>query len=338
MNKNRNDHFKPLNEYVYNSKMKNEATAAATYIIKDKVVVDEWYSGTHDSYVGSRHVDEKTQFNVGSIRKTYLALAISLLIEQGKIRTIDDHIVTYLEEYEKAVEGTSIRHLLTNSHGLIETDNHFEREFPVGESWAYRSPGITMLIKLVKKLSGQDLSAFMKSHVFNPFQLNETGWKTEYNEDMIYNYYHYKDTWVGPNNSDKGDQSNLFISARDLAMWGYIHLEKGCLHDKQILPQRVFERIMTPQTPITVPAHFPLNGFIWWLQNDTPLNQLGEDLPSCSFQILGITGCICLVIPKYNAVVVRMYNQLNESKGYDYLKDIREFGNVANDLLSTYRT
>ncbi len=59
-------------------------------------------------------------------------------------------------------------------------------------------------------------------------------------------------------------------------------------------------------------------------------------MPSNSYQILGITGCACLVIPEYDAVVVRMYNQLTNTGDYDYLKDIRQFGNLANDLLKSY--
>ncbi|GMX65317.1 hypothetical protein Elgi_45870 [Paenibacillus elgii] len=62
---------------------------------------------------------------------------------------------------------------------------------------------------------------------------------TEFHEDLIYNYYKDKDTWIGPNNSDAGDQSNLFVSARDLAMWGYIHLKKGRLNGRQLLPPSV---------------------------------------------------------------------------------------------------
>lgn len=168
------------------------------------------------------------------------------------------------------------------------------------------------------------------------FNLNETGWRTENNEYLIYNYYEDKDTWVGPNDSKAGDQSNLFVSAKDLAMWGYIHLRKGCLSGNQILPISIFERVTTLQTPKALSKHFPRNGFIWWLQSDSPFNQLGENLPSCSYQVLGITGCACLVVPKYNAVVVRMYNQLRNPKGYDYLSDIRHFGNLANDLLFSY--
>ncbi|WP_245699673.1 hypothetical protein [Paenibacillus glacialis] len=44
-----------------------------------------------------------------------------------------------------------------------------------------------------------------------------------------------------------------------------------------------------------------------------------------------------MVVPEYDAVVVRMYNQLGNPDGYDYLKDLREFGDIANDLLSNYQ-
>ncbi|WP_169088250.1 serine hydrolase domain-containing protein [Paenibacillus sp. PL91] len=330
------EHFKPLNDYVYSTQVDIGATAAAAYIIKNNAVVNEWYSGTHEGSQQSRAVDEHTQFNVASIRKTYLALAISLLIERGLIASIDDEIGAYLREYKDMAKGVTLRHLLTHTHGLKAEGGGLSRAFATGENWAYRNEGIAMLIQLVTYLSGKALGVFMKEHVLERCKLHETGWRTENHEHLIYNYYEDQETWVGPNNSAAGDQSNLFVSARDLAMWGYIHLAKGCLSGEQLLPQPVFERVTTLQTPSSVPTHLPRNGFIWWLQSDTLLNQIGERLPNGSYQILGITGCACLVVPKYDAVVVRMYNQLSHVNGYDYLKDIRQFGNLANDLLLSY--
>ncbi|MCP1311483.1 serine hydrolase domain-containing protein [Paenibacillus tyrfis] len=278
----------------------------------------------------------ESQFNVGSIRKTYLGLAISLLVEQGLIKSIDEEIGDYLDEYKGVANGITLRHLLTHTHGLNKQAEELSREFQPGENWAYRNLGITMLFELVSNLSRKSLSTFMRENVFEIYKLNETGWRTEFHEELIYNYYKDKDPWVGPNNSDAGDQSNLFVSARDLAMWGYIHLKKGRLNGKQLLPPSVFERVTSLATPGTVPLHLPRNGYIWWLQSDTPLNQIGECLPSSSYQILGITGCACLVILEYDAVVVRMYNQLANTGEYDYLKDIRQFGNLVNDLLRSY--
>jgi CubicO group peptidase (beta-lactamase class C family) len=228
-----------------------------------------------------------------------------------------------------------LRNLLTHTHGLIRKGTAIEREFRAGENWSYRNAGIDLLIRLVARLSGQTLSSFMREHVFDAYELNETGWRTEYREHLIYNYYANPHTWVGPNDSDAGDQGNLFVSARDLAMWGYLHLRKGRVGGKQLLPQHAFERATSLATPKTLPHQFPRNAYLWWLQSDTSLNQLGDRLPSGSYQALGITGCACLVMPEYDAVVVRMYNQLSNPAGYDYLADIRQFGNLANDLLNS---
>ncbi|BBI30947.1 hypothetical protein KCTCHS21_03460 [Cohnella abietis] len=238
-----------------------------------------------------------------------------------------------MNEFKSIAAGVTLRHLLTHTHGLIEKDGEIIREFRPGEDWAYRNVGINMLIQLVSHVSGQTLSVFMQNQLFENCNLNETGWRTKQHEHLIYSYYEEKDTWVGPNNSDAGDQGNLFISARDLAKWGNLHLRKGYVEGRQIVSQKVFERITTFQTPDNIPAHQPRNGFIWSLQSDSPLSQLGGRLPSCSYQTLGITGCACLVIPKYEAVVVRMFNQLSNPIGYDYLSDIRKFGDLANDLL-----
>ncbi|WP_238403988.1 serine hydrolase domain-containing protein [Paenibacillus paridis] len=331
-----NGHFKKLNDYAAQMQGVIGATAAAVYILKEGAVVNEWYSGRQAAAEKSKLVCEHTQFNVASIRKTYLALAVSLLVEIGLISCIDNELGSYLPEYREAARGVTIRHLLTHTHGLIDDGGSIRREFASGEGWAYRNAGIAMLIQLVNHLSGQTLSEFMRENVIERYQLSETGWRTAYDESLIYNYYEDHESWVGPNNSAAGDQSNLFVSARNLARWGYIHLVKGQLEGIRCLPPSVFDRVAALQTPNQLPAELPRHGYLWWLQRDTLLNELGERLPNDSYQILGITGCSCLVIPRSNAVVVRMYNQLSSVASYNYLNDIRHFGNLAYDLLSTY--
>ncbi|MGM0827618.1 MAG: hypothetical protein ACQEU4_05285 [Bacillota bacterium] len=78
----------------------------------------------------------------------------------------------------------------------------------------------------------------------------------------------------------------------------------------------------------------PKFGFFWWLKDNKVFchyNELGAELPEGSYQILGASGCACLVIPKYNAVAVRMYNSLYtyENKNFDHIEDIQTFGNLV---------
>lgn len=324
--------FQQLSDYVYDVQLQIGATAAALFVLQNNLIVHESYSVKHDEDERSRSVDAHTQFNVASVRKTYLALAISLLIEQGRIGSVDDPISWYLDKLPECTENVTVRHLLTHTHGLMEREGQLIQEFPAGRGWAYRNTGIEMLFKIVFRLTGMTLSEFMNIAVFEPYGLRETGWRSNPNEQMIYNYYSNPDNWVGPNDSTDGDQSNLFVSARDLAKWGQLHLRRGAALDgRQVLPLSVFERVTALQTLDAVPSEKPRNGFIWWLQHDTPQNQIGELVPAGSYQALGITGCAVLVIPDYNVVAVRMYNQLFNSVDYDYLEDIRKFGNLVTD-------
>jgi CubicO group peptidase (beta-lactamase class C family) len=327
--------FKEVNDYAAAIQHQIGATAAAVYVIQKDSVVNEWYAGFHGAVERSRKVDEYSQFNVGSVRKTYLALAISLLIEQGEIGGIDDEIGTYLPSPDALlVQGTTLRHLLTHTHGLHTVDGKLIRKFPSGQSWYYTNTGIHMLIELVTARAGRNLADYMREHVFLPMGLTETGWRTASHEQLVYNMYDEPDARVGPNWSPAGDQSNLFTSARELAAWGDFHLRRGWHNGRQIIPEAVFDRITAVQTPNTLPGHLPRHGFIWWMQHHSPLNEIGERLPPGAFQMLGITGCACLAIPECEAVAVRMYNQLHNPPGYDYLADIRRFGDLVYERLT----
>lgn len=123
--------------------------------------------------------------------------------------------------------------------------------------------------------------------------------------------------------ADDGTDRNLFVNARELAEWGNLHVTDGVKEGKRILPENVIRQVTTPVHRSGQPSF----GYFWWLkegQSRHPQNELGATLPDGSFQIFGASGCACLVIPEYRAVAVRLFNSLYE--GYDYLADIREFG------------
>ncbi|MEK4003591.1 serine hydrolase [Paenibacillus sp. FSL H3-0333] len=120
----------------------------------------------------------------------------------------------------------------------------------------------------------------------------------------------------------------LFVSARELAYWGYLHLNRGLVNGQQLVPKEVIEQATTNQSPANLDDTLPRNGFAWWIQ-DKPraISEIGNTLPLGSYQILGLTGCACLVIPEHRIVAVRMYNQTGPNPpGHDYLEDIKAFG------------
>ena len=59
-----------------------------------------------------------TKFNIGSINKSFTALAIAQLLEQGKL-SLDDTIDRYIDGFPQEIAAkVTIRHLLTMESGM----------------------------------------------------------------------------------------------------------------------------------------------------------------------------------------------------------------------------
>lgn len=323
--------FEPLNEYATSMKEQMGASSSAIVVIKDDQIVFENYFGSHHFESGARRVDVHSRFNVYSVRVTYIGLAVAIAMNEGYIN-LDDPINYYLTELDKAVVGeTSIRHLLTRCTGLKVEGEKTERIFELGTGIEGKRPDL--LVKILQKATGKTVSSILNEKVFKPMELKQTGWLSEGDRSLVCDIqpdFSYPSLRLG---SNKGDDRNLYVNARELAVWGTLHLKKGFVKGKQILPEEVFNLATTVQSPNTLPDHFPKFGFFWWIKKGETTyksDELSASLPEGSYQILGASGCSCTVIPQLNAVIVRMNNSL---KDYDYLEDIRKFNDLAVSCL-----
>ena len=306
-------------QHVHRIQKQIFAPSAAVLILHRDQVAVEWYDG----------VEAHQRFNIYSARKSYIGLAVAMAVQEGKIASIDDPVTRYLPEYDPALlAGTTIRHLLTHTHGLDTLVNRsIVRRFPAGEGWEYVNTGIELLAQLVHRTMGKPVAALLQERVFTPLGFTETGWETAAAPNLLPDLHEpHKPMRLRLHRSPDGDERNLFVSARELARWGHLHLKKGAGH----LPPGLFELTTTRQSPRVPVEHQPTNGFCWYVQDDpNPRMEIGEHVPRGAYQILGKSGCTVLVIPSLDVVAVRMYNKLGNPPGYDYLQDIRTFGNLV---------
>lgn len=323
--------FQKLISYIEDIKEWNQSSGAALVIMKDNKIVLEHYSGYHSNRKNSRLIDETSQFNVASARKSYLGLVIAYALYEGKINSLDDLAVKYFENIDKELLGkTKIRHLVTHFHGLHQQeDGTIFREFAPGESWAYRGINILMMTELVNRLYGKSFPELLEERIFKPLDFNETFWQTEPNEKLVQvvnNPNELASHKLG--NSNNGMDSNLHTSAREFAQWGNLHLNNGM----GIVPKEVIQLATQVQSPPFKNNDLPQNGLFWFVQG-TPAkhSELGERVPKGSYQILGVTGPTLLVIPEYNVVVAKMFNKQYNYGGSNYLHYLREFTNLVAD-------
>jgi CubicO group peptidase (beta-lactamase class C family) len=131
-----------------------------------------------------------TIFLIGSVAKTFTAVALLKLREQGKLN-LDDPVTKYLPEL--SYKNVTLRHLLTHTSGLLEyqTDEIIkeiagkgvnnaelvkvfvrlnpEQEFEPGTKWEYSNTNYILLALTVEKVSAKVfLNSSAKIFLFPP--------------------------------------------------------------------------------------------------------------------------------------------------------------------------
>lgn len=323
--------YDELREYVERINRSNGGTSCALFVIQNDQVVAEHYSGS----AGSQPTGADSRYNVASVRKSYLGLTAAWALHDGAIRSFDDPILDYLavnSDERAALEGITIRNLLTHTHGLsLDDKGRLARIFEPGLAWDYNNLGIDLLCELLSEATGTSIAELLSSRVFRPLNWTETGWHRTPSEKMVPVVGDHGSAVILDPRVD-GSGGNLFVSARELAYWGYLHLKLGKINGQSIVPESVVRTAISVQSPAELPVIHPRNGCLWLVKKGEAAECLiGRDVPRNAFEIVGIYGPVVLVVPELDLVVVRMANRLGnygDAKG-TYIDYLKEFGNKA---------
>ena len=151
-------------------------------------------------------ITEETVFRVGSITKTFTAIAVMQLWEQGRL-DLDAPVSDYLRAYRlipaKASFGpATVRHLLTHTAGIPELLHPSGLLRPLfgetvragqpvpslaeyyrgglrvvaepGTRYRYTSHGFATLGQIIEDVSGQPLDRYLREHIFEPLGMSGT--------------------------------------------------------------------------------------------------------------------------------------------------------------------
>ncbi len=143
-------------------------------------------------------VTPQTPFLIGSISKTFTALAVMQLVEAGKV-ALDQTVKTYLPFFEladsDAAERITVRQLLNHTSGIPpeseyraatlrgddETISELVGKFGIiqtvstpGSRFAYGNANYIILGELVQQVSGLSYEEYIQTNIFDPLEMRHS--------------------------------------------------------------------------------------------------------------------------------------------------------------------
>jgi len=137
-----------------------------------------------------------TVYKLGSITKSFTALAVLQLVEKGEI-DLDGTVSNYLADFEGPASEVTVRQLLAHTSGipnytalpeaapilsgLVTTREDIVAlfrdkplEFEPGSNYSYSNSGYYLLGLIIEAVSEQDYFDYINTNIFEPFDLQAT--------------------------------------------------------------------------------------------------------------------------------------------------------------------
>jgi CubicO group peptidase (beta-lactamase class C family) len=245
-----------------------------------------------------RAVTPQTPFIIGSLSKSFTALAVMQLVEQGKIE-LDAPVQHYIPWFRVADEAASaqitVRHLLYQTSGLstktgrsfqgsgdvsdgaleqaVRKLSNVELTGPVGAAHQYSTVNYSVLGLIVQTVSGQSYESYIQEHIFDLLDMqNSFTSQVEAQPQGFATGHHYAFGMPMavdlPHNRGLLPAGYLISSAEDMAHYLIAQLNDGNYADAALLSPDGMLETHNPAVPTGVTDTFygmgwfvgPING------------------------------------------------------------------------------
>ncbi|MEE8437745.1 MAG: serine hydrolase, partial [Candidatus Neomarinimicrobiota bacterium] len=307
---------------------------------KGKIFIHE-AAGFH-TYDRQEKTSRGDIFDLASITKIAATTsAVMKLYEQGKL-DLDDKVVKYLpgfkgiqKEFIDQKNNITIKNLLTHSSGLPSFKQYYlmpgtretrldsiyntEPIVPIGEQTLYSDVGLIILGKLIEKVSGTGLDAFVDTLIFKKLGMNSTYFNppperikrivpTEYNHGkgiFTRGYVHDENAL---SLGGVAGHAGLFSSAYDLGIFSQTMLNGGLYGWQRIFKQETVD-LFTMRALV-------VEGSSRCLGWDSPSGRAsgGIYLSSKSYGHTGFTGTSLWIDPENEIFVILLTNAVHPDR------------------------
>jgi CubicO group peptidase (beta-lactamase class C family) len=216
-------------------------------------------------------IDRATNFRLASCTKQFTAMAIMLLVHDGKVR-YEDHLSKFFPDFPPYGRDITVRNLLNHTSGLPDYSEIMEKQeksggpawspehqiqdeqvlalleaqpvgkFAPGTRWEYSNSGYVVLGLIAAKASGMPYRELLERRIFAPLEMKQTlvyqkGQNTI--SDRAFGHSKENDTLVetdqSPTSATLGD-GGIYSNVTDLAMWDEGLQKHTLLSEKEMQP------------------------------------------------------------------------------------------------------
>ena len=276
-------------------------------------------------------------FDIRSVTKPITAIAIMMLMEDGKL-TLNDPVAKYLAEFrrtsskaELSPDRITIRHLLTHTSGLpserpteieaitIKRDRTLsevvtllatqEPEFEPGTRFRYSSGGFAILGRVIEVVTGKPYEQFVNERIFKPLGMNDSFFFIPAEkQNRVASIYRVQDGKLNRWTELEADarrakysapEFGMYSTAADLASLCQMLLDGGMFKGRRILSRLAVAEMTKNQTLniLSAVAHRPAYYGFGWGLTGDPMNDFPLTSPG-SFGHNGAFGAIVWIDPK----------------------------------------
>jgi len=244
-----------------------------------------------ERYFGTAESDDPIE--VKSITKSIVSALVGVAFSRGELPSLDDPIIRWLEPESDAIIDSRVRRI-TLRHGLSMTAGfEWQENGPTTGEWirsanqvryllgrpltsepgaefAYNTGLAHLIAVALARATGMDLATYADRMLFGPIGVRAGRWGSD-------------------KQGNREGGSELELTARDLARFGLLFLNRGRWKHEQVVPEAWVLGSTRPQGRVDY-------GYFWWY--------LPREWGGPAINALGYGGQLISIVPDANAVIV----------------------------------
>ena len=256
-------------------------SGAGLTLVSDKALL--WAGGFGVKDIGKREpVTADTLFRIGSVTKTFTALALLMAQEDGEL-ILEDHLAEYVPEslYDNpwaATHPIRIAHLLEHTagfHDLLNEEWDHNDPTPIsledalafrpasrtsqwkpGTHYSYSNSGAGLAAYVLEHVTGERYEEFVERRIFEPLGMRSAGYflDEDTNERLATGYDRDGKTVIPYWHMIFRPLGGINVSVGDMAPFLKLLINRGRYKDQQLLRPESISRLETPRTTLAAKA------------------------------------------------------------------------------------